>query len=103
MPFEMPDRRAAFVLIGLVTMSFIHVASLALLGEGIVARLTEWVLYGSIALAGVVLGFLSFRDGFSLLKPSHTRTDAPFSFWVEVAFLVLGLPATASHFALNAP
>ena len=107
MPSEMPDRRAVYVLIGIVLMGFIHVASMVLLGQGLVVQLSEWALYGSIGVAGVILGVLSYRDGFSLLKPSRTREETPFSFWFDVAFLSFGLPAVAvkmaRDFILTAP
>lgn len=99
---ELPDRRAVWLMLCVISVGFVHVVALTVNERGLIARVSEFALYASIAILGAVLAFLSLRDGFNLVRPSRTRESLAFSFWVDVLVLCPGLPLAGAWFAWKA-
>ena len=77
---ELPDRRAIFILappitIGLVS-TFVSPASAF-------ANPLEVLLYATVVCAGLAFAVLDLREGYCLNRPSVTRDESPFFFWLE--------------------
>ena len=94
--FEMPDRRAAYALVGAFLLGLVYAIAITGHPEGSFAHASEIALYSYIVVLGVVFTYLSLKDGFALIHPSVTRESSPNLFWLEVgvsypALIVAGL------------
>jgi zinc transporter ZupT len=100
--FEMPDRRAVWCTLPVLAIGFVHVISITVSEQGVLSRVSEYVLYCGIAILGVALGYLSIKEGFNVMRPSRTRESEPVMFWIDALVFVAGLPIAGAWLAWKA-
>ena len=96
MLFEMPDRRAVWWMLGVISIGFVHVISITVDERSFMARASEYALYCGFAALGLVLGYLSVREGFSIVRPSRTRESQPVMYWMDIAAFLVVFPAAGA-------
>ena len=90
---EAPDKRVWFFLVPAMVIGLVFLVSPP---TSTLSRVIEPALYATTVVIGIGLAALSIRDGYSLLRPGNTMTDAPFLFWLDVgvgcvAFSAIGM------------
>lgn len=79
--FEMPDRRAIFILTVVIAVGLV---SFAVPTTSTLATPIEGLLFLVIAGAGLAFAVLDLREGYCMNRPSITREETPVFFWLEV-------------------
>ena len=97
--FELPDRRAAWILIAILAVGFIYVLALSTDERSLFARVSGFALAGTVALGGAAMAYISVRERFSVARPSRTLESSPFLFWMDVLTMFPGMPIAAVFMA----